>query len=457
MSKKNYENLVNNVVDMVGGKNNISQFAHCVTRLRFTVKDKGLVNDSEIRKLDGVIGAQFAGEQYQIVIGADVDRVYEEVCRKYGFEFVETINENLDKKANFSFKGIIESVTGCLIPLIPAIIAVGMIRVILSVCNQFNLIDTASNTYMVLDFVADSGFYFLPVFAGGYAAKQFNCNTAIGMLIGAMLIHPTFVGLYGTGTALSVFGLPITIGSYSSSVFPSIIGVYVYSLIEKIITKYCPKTVRAIFVPTLSVLIMIPLMFCLIAPAGTILGTYLTSALTAIYNFAGPLGMGLISGLMPLVVFTGMHYPLVFGGLDIYFATGVDLFLISTTIISNFNQAIAGLAVALKNKNPDDKASALACAMPALTAGITEPVMYGVTFKYKTPLIASMIGSFAGAFIVGIGGSVSHLFAGTSLFALAGFIDENPMNLIWMLIGLGVGGVVTFVLTMIIYKPQTEE
>ena len=239
MKKRSYEILINNIGHIIGGRENIIYFTHCMTRLRFNLKDQSKVDLEKIKTLKGVLGAQWSNNQLQIVVGPDVKEVYEMICNELGIEKEKSIDKNIatDSKKKFGLSVIIEAIAGCLTPLISLMIGAGLIKVVVIVGGVIGVLTPESPTSNILTFVADSGFYFLPVFIGATAAKKFGANQGLGMLLGAMLIHPTFISNVSEGISMSVFGIPVYATSYTSSIFPAIIAVYVLSKVERFFTK----------------------------------------------------------------------------------------------------------------------------------------------------------------------------------------------------------------------------
>ena len=310
--KNKYEELTSSIVELVGGKENIVSFTHCITRLRFNVKDKSKVNVTKIEGMSGVVGTQWQNTQLQIIIGQAVGDVYDAICEAHGFAKHETVNEDLGdqpKKKNVVAM-LIETISGCVIPLVPILMGAGMLKVGYLLAVQFGLLSTDSPTYMVLDFVNNSAFYFLPVFVGATSARKFGANLAIGMLVGAMLIHPNFIAAVSAGSALSVFGLPIYSASYTSSIFPVIFSVWVMSKIEKFLTKHSPEVLRAILVPTLTLLVMVPIAFCAVAPVGSFLGTGLAAGINYAFEHFGVVAYALF-GILYAHRADSLWYPVV--------------------------------------------------------------------------------------------------------------------------------------------------
>ncbi len=455
MKKGNYEILVNNIADAVGGRENITYFAHCMTRLRFNLKDQSRVDLEKIKELKGVLGAQWSNNQLQIVVGPAVKDVYEMICTQLGMEKEKSVDENIgeDSKKKFGLSAILDAIAGCLTPLISLMIGAGLIKVLVIVGGIMGLLTPESPTNKILTFVADSGFYFLPIFIGATAAKKFGANQGLGMLLGAMLIHPTFISNVSEGVSMSVFGIPVYAASYTSSIFPAIITVYVLSHVERFFTKYSPDFLRTILVPFLSIVVMVPLTLCVIAPAGSFLGTYLAIAVMWIYDVTGFFGVALLSALYPILVITGMHGALVPYMFQSFAAFGFEPIVTIAGILSNINQGAAAAAVAFRSKDKDISSAAASSAFTAIIGGVTEPAMFGINLKLKKPLYAAMIGNFCGAAFAGIMKVRSIAFSGSAgIFAV---ITKDPM--IYMIISLLIGFVVTFIATLIMYKGEIME
>lgn len=447
-----YDVLVDSIVELVGGKENISHFAHCITRLRFNVKDKGLVKTDEIKELPGAVGVQWSGDQLQVIIGNDVEKVYDQICGKYGFDTGVQIQENLDGKKKFGFGAMLDALIGCIIPLTPILMGYGLVQVLLIVLNMAHVLTSDTQTYQVLNFVSQACLYFLPIYVGATAAKKFGATQALGMLMGGMLIHPTFTGMVAAGEGVAVFGISIPLVSYANSFFSTILAVYVMSYVEKFLKKYTPGFLNTIIIPLGVIIIMAPLNLCLIAPLGSYIGTYVSSAMIWIYETVGFVGVVLIAVLKPLLVMTGMHTGFTPYVIHSFTEVGYEPFYAVGTTISNVMQGISCLAVALKTKNKKVKSEAVGAAVPALVTGVIEPAMYGVNIKFKTPMVAAMIGSAASGLYAGIMHVAMYAMSNGGLLGLVGFVSENSMNLIHMIIALVIGAVVTFAVAFVTYK-----
>lgn len=462
MAKK-YEELAKMILESVGGKANVTYFQHCTTRLRFNLKDRGIVNLQAIEDADKVLGVQWSNDELQIIIGPAVADAYKEICEYGNFQKEEAVQENLDEdlgKNKFTFKsvvmGIMDGISGCITPIIPMMIGGGMIKVIYMLANMAGILPDTSPTYQILYWLGDAFIYFFPVFLGATAAKKFGANQGVGMLLGALLIYPSFIAAAGEGAALSIFGLPVYVANYSTTVIPIILTVYILSKVEKFISQYCPDILKSFVVPTGSLLIMLPIMLVITAPLGYYIGTYVASGVIWIYETIGFLGVSLLCALLPLMVMTGMHTMMTPYWTSAFASLGYNPFFLPAMIISNFNQFAAALAVSLKAKNKKIKSTALSCAVTAIVGGVTEPAMFGITFKYKKPLYAAMIGNAVGGLIAGLLKVACYAFPGSGgMFAIVTFAGPGN-NLIYFLIAAIVGVVVTFGLAYILGIDEKE-
>lgn len=456
--KERYEELANTVPGLIGGVENITFFTHCVTRLRFNVKDKSLVKLDEIEKINGVVGCQWSGEQLQIIIGQAVGDAYKLICEKTGLASQNSIDENLDNnkvKKKFSLNAVFDSISGCITPLIPVLIGAGFIKIIVLLCEQFGILAAGDPTHTVLTFVGDAGFYFLPVMVGATAAKKFGANLGLGMLMGAILIHPTLISSVAEGVSLNVYGIPVYAASYTSTIFPIILIVWVMAPIEKFFAKISPDSLRSITEPLFTLIVMIPLALCVLGPIGAFLGTYLSEAIIWLYNTTGFFGVAVLSAVFPWLVMTGMHSALTPYALNSFATVGYEPIVSTANIISNINQGAASLAVALKTKEKNLKSTAASCGITAVVGGVTEPAMFGINLKLKQPMYAAMIGSFAGAAVAGFGKAYAMVLTGSGgLFAIPAYISDNISNVIWMVAGMAIGFIVTFVITLFLYKEE---
>lgn len=405
--KEKFQKLAGTIVGLVGGKENISFFTHCVTRLRFNLKDRDLAGVDKIEQIEGVIGTQWSGEQLQVIIGSEVGLAYDQICRVNGLAKEEAVDEQLDSikpVRDWSPKGILnmflETISSVIAPFIPAIVGCGLTQGLLYSAQMFGWIDATSATYNFLYTCANTAFYFLPVLCAFAAGKRFGCNPYLAATLGAFLIHPSIVGL--AGESIRLFGLiPITFSNYSSSLIPAILCVYFMSWVEKGLKKVVPSMIDIIVTPLLSLLIASVVGFALLAPLGGFAGNFVANGMMWLYGKFGMVGGMIIAAVYPFILATGMQVafsPFTVMNLS---TLGYD-YIYPMTAASNAAMGACALYVYWKAKKKNVKALGLSTGITGLI-GVTEPVLFGLVLKYKKVLWAVMIGG-------GVGGAIMGLF-----------------------------------------------
>lgn len=406
-SKDKYAELADKIVGLVGGKDNISYFTHCVTRLRFNVKDKGLVKKEEIEQIAGVIGTQWSGDQLQVIIGQQVGEVYAAICDCSGLSREDAVDENLDAhltgKRDFSprhlFDLFFDTLSGIFAPFIPAIVSCGLLQGVLYSIQTFGWISADSVEYNFFYTCANTAFYFMPVLIAFSAGKRFKCNPYVAAALGAVLIHPTFVGM--AGQEIQLFGMiPITFANYSSTVVPAILTVYVASWIERACKKVVPAMVDIIVTPFVTFLVAAIIGFALLAPAGNFLGTFVAEGILWLYTTLGPVGGALCAAVYPFMLATGMQVAMSPITVQNLATLGYD-FIYPCTAASNAAMAAVALYIFFKAKNQNVKSIGSSTGVTALI-GVTEPVFFGLIAKYRKAMIATMAGGAAGGAVMGM-------------------------------------------------------
>lgn len=438
----NFEAMAKEIVAGVGGQENIEAVTNCMTRLRFTLKDVKKADENTLKNIKGVQGVVNKNGQFQVVIGTSVPEVCAEI-KKLG-------NFSEDVKASEEKTGIINAVLGAITaifqPIVPAICGAGMIKAVLALATTFKLLNTADQTYVLLAMVADSAFYFLPIFLAVSSARRFKCNQFVAAVLGAMLIHPTYSGLVSAGEAVHFFGLPVKLVSYGSSVVPAILIVWLASYVEKLANKISPKSVKVFLVPLLTLIITAPIAFSLIGPLGSMVGDVLYVVFDFLNNQARWVIPVLMGGLCPLFVMTGMHYSFLPVQLAQYATLGYGTLLGPGMLVSNLSQAGACFAIAIKSKDSEMKSTAISSGTTALF-GITEPALYGVTMPLKKPLFCVMAsGAIVGLF-AGLTNMRTYASATAGLTALPVYICDDLSNVRNAAIAMVASIVISFVLT----------
>lgn len=459
MDKNNL--LATEILTNVGGEANITFFTHCMTRLRFNVEDKSLINESEINNINGVVGSKWSGEQFQVVIGPQVGDVFKSILEITDLgdkaKSVSSEKDSAAEKKKFGIGMLFDAFAGCVSPLLPVLIGSGMLKILTLVLSLTHMISETSGTYVILSFAGDAGFYFLPVLIGATAANRFGGNMGLGMMLGGMLIHPNFISALVDGK-LDFLSIPVYHASYASTILPAIITVFIMSKVEQQVVKFSPNAIRAILEPLVTLLIMIPVTICFIAPVGAMLGEYITVAVMWLYDTTGFAGVSILAAAWPFMVLTGMHSAITPYLVNSFATLGYEPIGLTAIIIANLNQGSAAAAVAVKTKSVCLKSSALTCAITAILAGVTEPAMFGINLRYRKPMIGATIGSLIGGAIAGLGKSYAYAFAASAgIFAFPIYITDNIMNLVWMVVGCVAGMIATFVINLFVFKDETEQ
>ena len=428
--------IAHEVLAAVGGKGNVTAVQHCMTRLRFNLKDQSLADDDAVKVVKGVAGVQRAGGQYQVIVGQNVPKVYDALCAEAGIAKLDAIDENLDTpKKKLTVNGAIEAIfnylSGSMIQLIPLIMACGLCKAVSALIGPdlLNLISEESDLYILLDFVYDAGFYFMPVFLGYSTSKKLNCSPVLGLLMGAILIAPDFVAL--AGTSFSVFGIPTTAYNYSSTVLPILLTMPVLALVEKLLKKYVPSTLSTVFVPFLTIAIMLPVSLCLLAPLGNYCSTGVNAIIDAIDSVAGPFAVALVGAVWQLLVMTGMHSVVINLALVAFLENGY----MSGAIIGSSVAAVAvwgtTFGAVLRLKDKDERALNLSYFISGVVGGVTEPALYGLCFKYKRTFLGIIIGGFAGGLLLGFTGVRTYLFGASNFLSVLSYTGGSTENLVF--------------------------
>lgn len=449
-----YESMIQSIIKNAGGEKNVESLTHCMTRLRFIVKDQTKFDLDALKSISGVIDSIYKGGQLQVIVGTHVAEVYEEIMGstsiKGGLEKVNAPKEKFSVKGFFN--GFFEAIAAIFMPIVGALAGAGMVKAVLAVSVFFKWIDPSSQTYIVLFMISDVIFYYLPVALAFTAAKRFNTSPFLALIMAGMLLHPTLLGLKSAGELVTFMGIGLTFPTYSSSVVPILLIVLFQSYVEKFAKKVSPKAISIFFVPLLVILITAPVGLLFLGPLGNFFGGYLGAFFFFLDQKVSWIVPTLVGGLAPLLVMTGMHYSLGAVQSTQRATVGYATILAPGMMASNMSQAAATFAVSVKTKNPELKSLASSTAMTAL-CGITEPALYGVNMKLKRPLYATMIsGSIAGLY-AGLSG-VKAWSAGTSnIFALPIYIG-NDNSFMHICITVAIALTLGFVLSYLFYKDE---
>ncbi|ATF25838.1 beta-glucoside-specific PTS transporter subunit IIABC [Brochothrix thermosphacta] len=441
-----YTNTAKEILKTVGGEDNIESLVHCMTRLRFVLKDESQADDAYMKNIPGVMGVMKKGGQYQVIMGNDVASYFKELQKISTFS--TNANTTSSKKKN-PFEAFVDIISSCMSPLIPALLGGGMIKVLLILLPLMGLLDAKGQTYTILAFFGDAPFYFLPIMLAYTAAIKFNVTPMLAVSVAGIMLHPNFAAMVTAGDPVFLFGIPVTLASYSSSVIPILIMVWLMQYIESFFEKIIPTAIKSFMKPLLIILISGFLALVVVGPLGTYAGELLSTIILGIQDKAGWLALGLMAAFMPLIIMTGMHWA--FAPIFLIASPATpDILILPAMLASNIAQGAATLAVSLKAKNKNLKQISAAASISALVAGVTEPALYGVNLKLKKPLYAAMISGGIVGIYIGITGLKSFAFAVPSVVSLPQFIGGGSNINIFNALVVTVGSfLLTFILTWI--------
>lgn len=450
LMSKDYTELSENLIDLVGGKENIGNFMHCVTRLRFAIKDKNKVQENEIKKLKGALGCQWAGEQFQVIIGADVADVYDILCKKYGFTNRPVVEETTEKKG--LKERLIAALSDILFPAMPLIIGGGMIKAVLMMALSLGWVTGGEGWFSLFMNIGDAPFYFMPFVLGYSTAKHFQIDPAYGLGIAAAMCYPAL-----QGNPIELFGFTIT-ATYTSTVMPIIFVVWFGSYVNKFAQKISPKLLSSFLVPIITLIVTVPLGFALIGPFFNWVSQGLCDGIMWIY-YKAPVVAALLLGLswQILIVF-GMHA--VFSSLaTMQITAGTGTPILSMIFPAFFAQTMTVWAIYLKTKNADLKSKCMSAGISGLL-GVTEPAIYSVTLPRIKYFIISCIGTAAGALVMAMTGTLRYSLGGLGFFTFPTFfgegVDVGRVTVI-VLISLLIAGGISFILTLLTYKDEGDD
>ncbi len=453
MAKKDYKKIADDIVAAVGGETNIASVSHCMTRLRFVLKDGSKLDVEEAKNINGVLNIVVQNGEYQFVIGQDVPSVYEEVSN-YNIQLSGTVDDpDAAKQDKNSAGGVVNTILsfigGTFSPVIPVLVAGGLTGAVLTLLTTFFGVSSESGTYQVIYAINQATFYFLPVFIGYSAASRLKADGYLGAFLGAILLYVTINPLSDS----SFFGIPISVVSYNSTVFPVILGCLLLSVLYKFFQKHLPVALRTVFVPLLTMLITVPVTLIVLGPLGNWAGELLADAFYAIYKAVPAIAVALVGATTCWMVFFGMNnatYPVLFA---LMAEVGSDPLICAGMAPANVAVGGACLAAAVLAKKAEERSVATSAGVTAL-CGITEPGVYGVLFVKKYPLIGAMVGGGVGGFICGLLGGTQYVVSTPGFISFAAYIspDGTWTNFIIMMAVMIIATVLGFVVTYILGK-----
>ncbi|MCA1029573.1 sucrose-specific PTS transporter subunit IIBC [Bacillus timonensis] len=457
----NHKEIAKQLIPLLGGKTNIVSATHCATRLRIVLADDAKADQKSIENLDGVKGAFASSGQFQIIFGTGiVNKVYAEFAEEVGIATGNTAahNEAVKKKMN-PVARIAKTLSNIFVPIIPAIVASGLLMGLLGMMKVFEWVAPDSPFIVLLDMFSSAAFIILPILIGVSAAKEFGGNPYLGAVIGGIMTHPALLNPWGLANAqpeyMNFLGLDVALLGYQGTVIPVLLAVYVMSKIEKGLRKFVPNALDLLVTPFVTIILTGFIAILAIGPLGLIVGDGITTFLNFIYEYGGLFAGLIFGGLYSMIVITGVHHSFHAIEAGLLADIGVN-YLLPIWSMANVAQGGAGLAVFFKSKRVKTKEIALPSALSAFL-GITEPIIFGVNLKYRTPFIGAAIGGALGGAYVVFMNVVANAYGLTGIPMIAIVAPLGVSNLVNYLIGFAIAVVGAFVVTWILGIKEEKE
>lgn len=439
----NNKEIAQQVLAAVGGAANLKDATHCMTRLRLYLKDDTIPKDEEVKAIKGVLGVVRGGQQYQIVIGTNVPKVYEELCQMTGLAANAQVMDDAAAAQDAPIakqkltlkqagKNIMGYMAGCMTPMIPVLLAGGLFRAMNSIFGPdlLGLYSLESNLYILFDFLYDAAFYFMPILVGYNAAKQLDVNGMLGGFIGCILMVPDFAAFAASGTPFTVFGIPCTVTNYAQTVLPIMLSVPFFALVYKLIKKVMPDILTTVFTPFISLLISMPFILCLLAPLGTIVGNGISGGLAWFGMTTGFFGVAVIAALWEFLVMSGMHLALMMPMMADFFKTGIGSGPMNAGNFATWACFGVALGAALRLKNKDERSASFAAFASGILGGVTEPTLYGICFQHTRCFIGMMVGGFVGGAISGLFDLKGYAMTSANFLSVLSYVGGTNANLV---------------------------
>lgn len=440
-----YEQMCKEILSLVGGRENITDCYNCMTRLRLMLADVSKVDIEALKKVEGAMGINVVGSQVQVIIGPQAGAVCKEFCKVAGIERKSEIQDEesakedaqLSEKKPMNIKNIlnkvVDTIGNCIQPLLPIIVCGGMFKMLCSVLgpSMFNLISESSNLYKLFYMVGDAPFYFLPIMLGYTGAKHFKISIPLGMMMGAIMLHPTLTGIVQAGKSFDVYGIPMKLVDYSSSIVPMILCLWIMSYVSKFFQKIIPDMLNMMLAHLCTMLVMLPLALCVLAPAGTVIGNTIANALLALPNYIGPFGVAIVCLVWPLLVIVGIHMPIGMMALTTFFAVGHEDVIFIADSLQHFTIMGVALAFAIMAKNNKQRSLGLTSFTSIFLGGVVEPTLFGIAVPHKKFLLSLMLGNCIGGLFAAVFGVGIYAMGTSNILNIISFTGGTSHNFVF--------------------------
>lgn len=460
-----YKEISKKIIEHSGGLDNISSITHCSTRLRLFIKDKSKVNKEQIQATKPVLGVVFPEDELQIVLGQNLIPIYDIVSKEFASrsknsqgskgsaqELAETDQETKPKQADDRkaltriFGKILAFVSASVTPMIPGLVAGGMLKVFLLLINLAMPSFEVSTTYTLLNMLADVPFYFMPIFVAYGASAKLGGTPLYSMAVSAALVYPTFMTAVAEGTSLSILNIPVTLVKYNSTLLPALlISIFAYYC-EKFLVKVIPGIIRPVFVGVLTITVTYILGVTIMGPLGDLVGSYVVNVFLWSSENLGPFAVGILAASMPWLVMTGMHHAVTPFMVQAIVNPGYDVLFRPAYLLHNMAEGGACLGVALRAKDKALKAECFSLAVGCILAGVTEPAIYGVNLRLKRPMYGVMAGGALGGIVAGFMGATAYVYGYSTILAIPIFQQTIMAIVVAIIVAIVSACVITIIL-----------
>ncbi|MFC2704816.1 MAG: PTS transporter subunit EIIC [Olsenella profusa] len=461
--------IASEVVAAVGGAGNINSALHCMTRLRLAIKDRGLVDERAVNAIKGVLGSQWSGGQYQVIIGQSVPKVHAEIVAQ-GVSSGGMVDENLDQGLSQERltpkvvgNRILDYLSGSMVPLIPLIMGGGLFRTIAAIIGptMLGLVAADNPLYIFLyTTLYEASFYFLPIYLGYTAAKKLGASPVLGLLAGGVLIAPTVVAAAAGQTPISVYGLEIVPENYAQSVLPIVLTIPVLHVVEQFMRKHVPDVFSTMFTPWFTMIVVVPIELIVLAPLGNLIGNGVANALFGLADLGGVgilVVMAILGAFWQLFIIAGMHMPVILLAQVQIIQAGYDPFVFVSTNCAM--AAVWGCAIGafLRIRNKEERGMTAGYIVSALLGGVTEPTLFGVLLRWRRTMLGMFIGGAIGAVVSGLLGVTYYLAGGASnLLVITNYFQGGTGNIVSAAIGMSISLVVAAIVVYLMGFTKEE-
>lgn len=462
---KNYKKLATQILESVGGASNVNDVFHCMTRLRFKLKDESKANEAALKEIEGVLGLNHAEDTLQVIIGPSVNNVYKELLAIGGLKANAEIEENLDKELTskkFSLRKLFNNIlfvfSNSMNPLVPLFVTVGMLNVVAAIIGPsvLGLVTAESALYNNFYYAGQAILYFLPVFVAITASKHFGSNKFLSVALACMMLYPDLLNALAAEGGWTVYGIAAPNVTYSAQLIPILLVVWVQSYVEKFLNKIIPDSLKVVGVGFCTVLIMLPLTFCILGPIGFQIGSALISVVMGLYAIAGPIETALVSALIPFMTAFGVGRPIFFACLGILMSTGVEYaYMPIAMVLNNFLCIGVAAGYLIKTKGSANKQLGATCLVANALGGVSEPSLFGIILPNPRTYPAVIAGGLAGGLYLGIMKVGYYQFGPSNVLAVLGFMGgEGTSNFVHGCIAAALCTVVSLVVMLVTYKDK---